>query len=504
MTGATLRVRDLGVHFPRRPHPAVSALDLTVPAGVHHLLIGPSGAGKSTVLRVLAGVVPDIVHAEVTGTVDAPGRVGYVQQNPRDALCLPTVESEVAFALECSGTEPSEIGPRVRAALRAVGADHLPARDPSTLSGGEAQRVALAATLVAAPELLVVDEPTAMLDPGAARTVARLVAGLRGPSVVLAEHRLDEGAPLPEEVTVLGERGAVVAAGRTATVLTTEHDRLEDQGCWLPLEVRAAVHGAHGALARAHTYRRARRARAGGAAAPLLTTHGLGVQRGAGPVLLRDVDLALRPGTITAVIGINGAGKSTLLRALSSVEEACGSVRGARVSYVAQDPEHQILGRTVHDDVALGAVRDVASILATFGLDEHAGHDPFRLSGGEQRRLSLAVAIASGRAVLALDEPTSGLDRVQARAVLATLDRHCADGGAVVLTTHDLTLAAENADHVLVLHGGRVVAHGTPDEVLLPHLLRRWGLDEPELLRARRCAGLRADGRSGARPQVRT
>lgn len=483
--------RGLTVRFPRRARPSLQGVDLDVAQGGQHLLLGPSGAGKSTLLRVLAGVVPGTVHAEVSGAVTAAGSVGYVQQNPHDALCLPDVDSEVAFALECAGVSTAEARDRVPAALAAVGAAQLRDRDPATLSGGEAQRVALAAVLVGDPDVVVVDEPTAMLDPAAARSVAGLVARRGRAAVVLAEHRLDLGAPLPDTVTVLDAQGRVVACGPTAHVLQDTHALLEAQGCWLPLSVRAAAHGRAAALEHPHTYRRERRSTPGAA---LLGAAGMGVRSPDGVDLVRDVDLTLRAGTVTAVIGVNGAGKSTLLRAVSGVVPTTGVVRGARVAYVAQDPEHQFLGRTAGADAALGATRDVAEVLATFDLTDHADRDPFRLSGGEQRRLALAGAVASGRDVIALDEPTSGLDRRHARDVLAAIDRHAAAGGAAILTSHDLTLVAENADDVVVLHEGRVVARGAPDDVLPDAMLGRFGLTVPALLHARRTAGLRADG----------
>lgn len=488
---SAVSARGLTVHFPRRTHASLRDVSLAVPPGEQHLLLGPSGAGKSTLLRVLAGVVPDTVHAAVTGSVSTSGPVGYVQQNPHDALCLPDVDAEVAFVLECAGVPTAAARARVPAALAAVGAGHLRGRDPATLSGGEAQRVALAAVLVGDPDVVLVDEPTAMLDPRAARAVADLVTRRGRAAVVLAEHRLDLGAPLPATVTVLDAAGQVVADGRTATVLPQAHALLEAQGCWLPLSILVAAHGRPAALARPHTYRRVRQPLPG---PELVVAVGLGVRTPDGVDLVRDVDLCLRAGTVTAIIGPNGAGKSTLLRAVSGVVPATGTLRGSPVAYVAQDPEHQFLGRTARADVALGATDDVSAVLATFDLTEHADHDPFRLSGGEQRRLALAGAVASGRDVIALDEPTSGLDRRHGRDVLAAIDRHVAEGGAVVLTTHDLALVAENADEVVVLHEGRLVARGAPDDVLHDATLRPYGLAVPELLVARRDAGLRADG----------
>ncbi|HLS62986.1 MAG TPA: ABC transporter ATP-binding protein [Ruania sp.] len=499
------RTTDLTVTYPGAPAPHLRQVSIAVEPGERVLLLGPSGAGKSTLLRTLAGVVPQTVEAEVTGeltvcgtdprTTPVPqlaGRVATLTQDPADQLCLPTVVDEVAFALENRAVPPEQIPPRVDRALHAVGAGHLAGRRTSELSGGEGQRVALAAALVAGPDLLLLDEPTALLDPAAARGVGALLAGLAGGSLLI-EHRLDELGELPPRCVVLDGRGSVVADGPSAEVLTSAE--VAATGSWLPATAE---------LTRA-LGRPVSRGQLGGALADLAERGPTGGRRpgSAGPVLLaaRDaqvrrgdrtvcqgVDLDLRAGQVTAVLGVNGSGKSSLLLGLAGLLEATGISGGARVGMVFQNPEHQFLARTVAEEIRYGMPEgpgvDLSAVLHRYDLDGREEHDPFRLSGGQQRRLSLAAMTVMDDEVLLADEPTFGQDRRTTAAVAAELDRLADEGRAVVLVSHDLRLVAGLADQVLLLAGGRPVARGGVDEVLTSDVLARAGLQLPPLLAA--------------------
>jgi len=507
-----IEVRGLGVTFPGAAAPVLRELDLAVRPGEQVLVLAGSGAGKSTLLRVLAGIVPQVVDAHVTGevrvagldatttpTADLARHVGTLTQDPTDQLCLPTVLDEVAFALENRGVDAALIGPAVHRTLAAVGATHLRDRRTAELSGGEGQRIALAAALVADPRLLLLDEPTALLDPAAARAVAGAVRAATGSgrATVLVEHRLDELGRLPGRVLVLGPDGRVRADGPTQQVLHEDAAGLARQGTWLPLsaELVAARVDALGDL-------RVGATRETPVGPTVLSARGLRVRRD-GRTALDGVDLDVRAGRVTAVVGLNGSGKSSLLLALAGLLPADGTVRGGSVGLVFQHPEHQFLARSVREEVAWGPRRArfanvdqrVSGALERYRLTGLGDHDPFRLSGGQQRRLSLAAMAVCRHDVLLADEPTFGQDRATSAACAEALRGLADEGRGVALVTHDLRLVGEVADDVLVLHAGRALAHGPVDAVLADvALLRRAGLPLPPVLAAWRTTGHRVRG----------
>ncbi|MDF9876183.1 ABC transporter ATP-binding protein [Cellulosimicrobium cellulans] len=542
-------VAGVTVHLGHHGTRVLDGVDVTVPAGTSLLVLGPSGCGKSTLLRALVGVVPHTLPGRVAGGLRVAGldprevpppvlaaRVGLVQQRPGDQLCLARVDEELRFALENRGADPRTMDDRAAAALAAVGAAHLHDRPTHALSGGEAQRVTVAAALVADPEIVVLDEPTALLDPAAAHEVGSLAAGLArtpGPddevspgglphrSVVLVEHRLDDLGALPGATLVLDRAGRVVAHGPTHRVLREHARDLADLGCWLPLAVRLEQAGAPGALgspetddwlvdlvrsspARPTTPDRPLAATPAGTVRPVaLRARGLAVHRGglgAGRArrgehpVVRDIDLDVRAGEVLAVVGPNGGGKSTLLRGLAGLERTTGDVAtatGEPVAMVFQDPEHQLVARTVREEVAwsarLARLADVdarvARTLAAFGLTHLADTNPYRLSGGEQRRLSLATATVLDPPVLLADEPTFGLDRGQADAAARVLRGRADAGGAVVVVSHDLSLVAAIADRVAVVVDGSLTTVAEPSTVLADDALCALaGLRRPSLL----------------------
>ncbi|MDM8084903.1 ATP-binding cassette domain-containing protein [Cellulomonas cellasea] len=510
-----IRVRGLTVRYPRAARPVLDGLDLDVAAGEQVLLVGPSGAGKSTVLRVLAGVVPQSIGAQARGEVRVAGmpvlgggdvvgvptlarEVGVLTQDPADQLVLPTVLDEVAFGLENRAVPRHLIGPRVERALALVGAAGLAGRRTSELSGGEGQRVALAAVLVADPSVLLLDEPTALLDPVGARQVADAVRAARhGRACVMVEHRLDEIGGLPGRIVVLDEQGRVRVDGPTDAVLAERSAELVALGCWLPASAELRAAGFDSASQAAAAARPA-----GGPVAPpagevVLRARSVRVDRG-GRRVVGPVDLAVRRGRVTAVLGVNGSGKSSLLLALAGLLPSAGEVSGGSVGMAFQHPEHQFLTRSVRAELAYGpqaaGLPDASAIadraLLDLGLRGLAEQDPFRLSGGQQRRVSLAAIAVCDHDVLLADEPTFGQDRLTGALVARTLRRLADEGRGVVVVTHDLRLAAALADEVVVLRDGRVLGSGPPGRVLADTaLLRRAGLALPPLLAAWRSTG---------------
>jgi len=525
-SGPLLEAEDLEVVLPSGD--GVGPWSGTLAVGDHVLLIGPSGAGKSTLLRTLAGAIPSHQHGRVTGSVRVGGIdpvadgvvatsrvVGYLGQDPASGVCLPEVADDVSLPLENRQVPASQIGGRVHAALTAAGAEGLAPRQASTLSGGQLQRAALAAVLAAGPRLLLLDEPTAMLDADGIAGVRRSVqAALQegDAAAILVEHRLDEWAgadglaALPPRTIALDRSGRVLADGPTTEVLLQHGATLRAEGCWLPRDLERllerplerSLEGSQqplgsaaptGIPAAATPGSRASRqepdheetvapGRAAVPGRPLLTANGIALGY-EGRRLLEGVDLEARSGQMLAVVGRNGAGKSTLLAALARLDPPlAGTISGAAAGMVFQRPEAQFVRSTVAGELRASGAEETAvdDMLERLALGDWAEASPFRLSGGQQRRLSLGAMLLTGRPVLLADEPGFGLDRAAQDSVHELLRESAAGGRAVVLTTHDLR-AVEQADAVAVLADGRVHGPMPPAQLLADSdLLRRSGL----------------------------
>ncbi|HEX7352067.1 ATP-binding cassette domain-containing protein [Brachybacterium sp.] len=485
-----LEARELEVVLPSGA--GVGPWTGTVHAGEQVLLLGPSGSGKSTLLRALAGAIPSHQRGRVTGTLQVDGldpvaggvlaasaAVGFLGQDPVDGVCLPQVADDVALPLESRCVPPAQIGRRVQGALDRAGIGGLGERSAATLSGGQLQRAGLAAALVARPRLLLLDEPTAMLDADGVQAVREAVAAATAGgeiAVVLVEHRLDDWAGergvagLPPRTIALDSSGRVLADGPTQVVLGQHGAALREAGCWLPRELEQRLgDGSENALARPTTPEEGEQ---------LLRVEGADLGH-AGRAVLTGVDLAVQAGRMLAVVGRNGAGKSTLLGALSRLDPPLrGRVDGAATGLVFQRPESQFIADTVHDELAASGAEPAAvdAMLQRLGLQEQREASPFSLSGGQQRRLSIGAMLLAPRPVLLADEPGYGLDRAACRTVLAQLREAAEEGRGVVVATHDLR-TVQAADEVVVIADGHL--HGPMSPAALrgdEELLRRSGL----------------------------
>ncbi|KMO73307.1 ABC transporter ATP-binding protein [Mycolicibacterium chubuense] len=456
---------------------ALSGLDLTIEPGERVLLLGASGSGKSTLMQGLAGLLDSDEDGDESGALLVDGaapahsrsRIGMVLQNPDAQVILSRVGDDVAFGMENFRVPREEIWPRARRALAAVGLE-LPVRhDTSHLSGGQKQRLALAGVLAMNPGLLLLDEPTANLDPAGVGEVRDAVASAveqSGSTLIVIEHRTAVWLPVVDRVIVLGGDGRVVADGAPAGVLDGQREELRRAGVWVPgLELPAIP-----------------RDRAPGPA--LLAAADLSVGYPSGPSA-RMVDFEIARGTTTVVTGPNGAGKSALALTLGGLLPPRGgrldAERGfapsphrrdplrwrsrellTRIGSVFQNPEHQFLTGSVLDELALGPralKRDPATVTAVcdellerLHLTDLAQANPYTLSGGEQRRLSVATVLATRPEMIILDEPTFGQDRITWEELLRLLADIADQGTAVVAVTHDADFATLLADQRIDLH----------------------------------------------------
>ncbi|MFC4338063.1 ABC transporter ATP-binding protein [Salininema proteolyticum] len=472
-----MRIRARGFsyrHAGRRAH-ALREVDLAVEPGENVLLLGPSGSGKSTLLAVLAG----LEHArggEAAGEMTVDGRdpfetrhrTGMVFQDPETQLIMARCGDDTAFGLENQGVAPERIWPAVARAHEAVGFPYAADHATTALSGGEQQRLALAGILVRRPELLLLDEPTANLDPEGAALVRDAVRpALDDPDItcVMIEHRLDGLWESFDRVVALDSGGRPLADGPVADVLTTHGEILLDQGIRIP-------------GAPATTPRR------GEPGEELLRADDVSYRYGKRePLALREASFAVHRGELAALTGHNGSGKSTLSRLLgglapptSGTVTAAGEKKplhklkapalAARVGTVFQNPETQFVTSRVADELAFGprsagwsderTAARVAELLERLRLTHLADANPFTLSGGEARRLSVAGALAAAPDVLLLDEPTFGQDRRTWTEMTDLMDEVRRDGTGLVAVTHDREFIDALADSETVLEGGRV------------------------------------------------
>ena len=461
-------LRGFGWRHAGRRAWAVRDVDLRIGHGERVLLLGPSGAGKSTLLAALAGLLPDD-SGEAAGhlTVDghdpreARDRVGIVFQDPQTQLVMARSGDDVAFGLENRGVPPAQIWPRVSDALDRVGFPYPIVRPTAALSGGEAQRLALAGVLALRPRLLLLDEPTANLDPDGAALVRESIG--RSPddaTMILVEHRVAEALPLVDRVVVLEPGGGVRADGAPEVVFAAYGDRLADEGVWVPGFTVPPLRSGSPAGARL-----------------------LEADQAAVAGRLAPVSIGVGEGEVLAVTGPNGTGKSTLALLLGGLlAPTAGRVRGfgdsraphrwraatltGRIGSVFQNPEHQFVTSRVADELAVGPRRlgrtaaeigrIVDDLLDRLRLSRLAEANPYTLSGGEARRLSVATALATAPRLLVLDEPTFGQDRrtwIELVTLLATLRD---DGHAIVAVTHDDDFTQTLADRTFPLLTARM------------------------------------------------
>lgn len=515
--GAEVPVRLAHVTLRYGDSVALDDVTLEVCRGERVCVLGANGSGKSTLASVICGLLaPDegdvelAGHAVCTGGVpdlaayrDARRQLGLVFQNPDDQIVTSVVADDVAFGPENLGVPRAQISARVARELRRVAMEKYAHADPSRLSGGQRQRVCIAGALAMEPAVLVLDEPSSLLDVRGRAAIMRVMGRLAaaGATLVHVTHFMDEA--LAADRVVVMQHGHVALEGTPGEVFAAKNAQvIEALGLEMPFEARLAVAlrqaGAAGSAIAApgapSDEKPAACAACVPAAEPLaILARDLGFSYGPDAQALDGVSLEVPARATTAIVGQTGSGKSTLLRLLCGLEAAdagsltvCGinaaTKRGRRqvrraVGYVMQHPERQLFAQTVAEDVAFGprnqglsaaeVERRVAHALDLVGLADRRDASPFELSGGQQRLAAIAGVLAMEPELLVLDEPTAGLDprgRARLRALMADLAAH---GVTLLQVTHSMEDAAR-ADHVVVLDQSHVLAAGTPAEVFCP------------------------------------
>jgi energy-coupling factor transport system ATP-binding protein len=513
-------------HYPASsPQPAaLHDLSLEIDEGELVLVVGPSGTGKSTFLRCLNGLVPHFYGGTLAGRVRVAGRdpvaaspqgmasvVGMVFQDPESQFVTDRVEDELAFGMENQALPRALMRKRVEEVLDQLTIAHLRDRPIATLSGGEKQRVAIASVLTLHPDVLVLDEPTSQLDPQSAEEVLVAIRRLNedlGLTVILAEHRLERVVQFVDRVLYLPAGGSPPRLDEPrpvmeAMTLTPPLVSLAKAKGWRPLpltikQARRFVPRDRRSLARSAEAETSTLARTPEAppisSAPHLAVEEIAYRYDSGRQALRDISFVLRPGEGIALMGRNGSGKSTLLKLIAGLQKpARGRIRVDTldtatasleeivriVGYVPQNPGALLFKDTVLEELAFTRQghklpADPAAnrtFLARLGLTDQAERYPRDLSTGQRQRVALAAILVASPRILLLDEPTRGLDYEQKEALTDILNQHRAQGGSVILATHDVELAARCSDRVVLLGAGEVIVDGPTRQVMTGSLV---------------------------------
>lgn len=527
-----LKIDNLSYRYPSRKQFTLKNINLTLADGEMLLLAGRSGCGKSTLIKAISGLLGSEERGELQGAIYLQGEdiskwppektgqlVGTVYQSPDDQLFAMTVADEVGFALENQGEEPEVIARKVSETLQLVGLGGFENYSIHKLSGGQRQRLALASILVTRPGLLILDEPVSQMNPQGVQSFMQLLVRLNreaGIAILMIEHRVNELCKYFSRLAVMQD-GRIVYDGlvkdawqeltgrgdlglrEPQTVklcralqlseLTTEQERI----------VQMLRHECEPLPAAAQ-------AQPAEQQQPLLEAHDLYyTYPGSKEPTLKKLKFTLYQGQITAIMGFNGAGKSTLMNLLGGLTQTqqgslllAGQPVGkqlGKIGYLRQEPDLMLLADTVREELCWKnqtiTQQELQLLLKHMNLEEYADDFPLALSKGQRLRVVLGAMLAKKPALLLLDEPTTGQDEQSLAEIRRLLLAYKEQGGSIFICTHDMELAAQVADRVIVLCAGKIIADGPTEEVLSnKELVEAGGLTPSALLPVCEQAGL--------------
>ncbi|MDM5330231.1 ATP-binding cassette domain-containing protein [Neobacillus sp. CF12] len=500
------QIKTEGLGFSYEDSEIFTNLTFSIEKNQSVLLLGPSGSGKSTLAFCLNKLYPEAVDGVLKGSIAFDGKnledyksgelnqkIGIVFQDPESQFCMLTVEEEVAFGLENFHVPRDEMEAKIDRALEWVGLQQLKKTTIHTLSGGQKQKLALACVLSLEPEVIILDEPTANLDPLSSSDLVETIARLKNDrpfTLIVIEHKLDDWVELIDRCLVLDSSGSILFDGPPVQCFGEFAPYLQKEGIWLPKVVEAGLSARNAGLYKGErlpihhhellsglkdsTAFFNKETKAITKRDSILEVIGLNA-RG----YLKNINLSIHRGELVALVGANGSGKTTLSKCLAGlIPLTQGEIQFLGISlskwkekdlykalgYVFQNPEHQFITDSVYEEIAFGLENrpSVTAILEKMGLKNHMGSHPFSLSQGQKRRLSVATMLVHEQDLLILDEPTFGQDANTATEIMTVLDEK---NGAVLMITHDMELVDQYADSVHVLDGGELIYSGTPDSL---------------------------------------
>jgi energy-coupling factor transport system ATP-binding protein len=500
-----LEIENLSFSYHTREELALKDINLQIQAGQVMLLAGASGSGKTTLMRCINGLIPRTYQGEMQGQIRVFGKqnttmnmaqlsqvVGTLLQDPERQIVATYVVNEIAFGLENLGLERGEILQRVDEILRYLNIGHLRERETFQLSGGEKQKIALAAVLAMRPSILLLDEPLASLDPASADEALKVFRQLAddGISILLVEHRVEDVLRIAPERVAYMDGGEILYDGNVQGLMQAVNYRR------IKLPAPVVIE-----RARYDVLQEVQTALPPKSDVPLITFNDVHFRYNANaPEVLREVNFSIYPGDVIAILGHNGAGKTTLVKhALGLLKPTSGQVllegRDTRkitvaqaahtVGYVFQSPSQMLFAPTVEEELSFGPrnldhppeeiKKNVTWAIQTVNLTPELQMPPLALSFGQQKRVSIAAVLAMRSRILMMDEPTAGQDYWNYQSFMDSI-LQMPGFDSILFITHDLDLALIYANRILLVDKGQIMADGSPQEVLS---------DEGLLLRSR-------------------
>ncbi|MBY6035830.1 ATP-binding cassette domain-containing protein [Fictibacillus nanhaiensis] len=463
-------VDHLRLKFPHEKSLLFKDLSLSFHKGEKVLLLGPSGCGKSTLLQVLSGLIPKAIEVPIKHEkIQIPEAWGFVFQDPDSQFCMPYVDEEIAFVLENLQVQRDEMIEKIQELLNTVGLQidniHTPIQ---SLSGGMKQRLAIASVLALNPEVLFLDEPTALLDEQGTAQIWDTIKNIsEHKTVIIVEHKVDQILDFIDRVIVFTPDGKILADGDVSYVFSNYQEELDHYGIWYPgvwdsYLMRNKLNKHYKKDGNKHSLR-------------LKNFKGFRNKE----VMIAVEDAEIYPGEWISVIGKNGSGKSTLLLSLMQLLRTTGTYTihnqcihkiedlQDKAYFVFQNPEYQFITNTVYDEITYAhqikkadqqAIRNNADeILSIFGLKDKIKHHPYQLSHGQKRRLSVATAFVQSPKLLLLDEPTFGQDSKNTFKLLEMLENQRKTGTIIIMVTHDQQVIKHFGTRVWEVQGGKVI-----------------------------------------------
>lgn len=509
---AKIQCEDLSIQYPLRAKPTIEHFSHIFPSQKRSLLIGPSGAGKSSLILALNGLIPQSIDAKVSGSIHVgeinpqksePGtmskKIAILFQDPETQFCMVTVEEEIAFGLENLSFPREQMDQMIDTCLKKVGLQGR-RKDPiHSLSGGMKQKLAFACLMAIDPDILILDEPTANLDPQSSLDLIQLLdewSKEQQKTLIVIEHQVEDVLPIIDQVVALDKEGKIIAQGSPREVFEVHGRTLMEEGIFLPYPSSLALQSnkkwdpfplmaeefstqldplpLHSALPKVTETEQA-----------ILEVKHLSFSYPSQSSLFENLSFSIEKGKITAIVGENGAGKSTLakllVRALTpdsgsiclnekNIHEYTDAEFMQQISLVLQRPETQFITESVEAEMAFGPSllglknwqEETDSLLKEFGLFELKKAHPYTLSQGQKRRLSVAIMLANGQKCLILDEPTFGQDAANTQALMEQLEKKQQEGYSFLMITHDMNLVERYASKVIVLDQGKCLYQGAP------------------------------------------